>query len=173
MAVQTLRPLLMSFMQPPLGTSWVFWTQRTDSSTFLASLLGVDYTSRPLEAVNDAFTSLGKPQLHFHSDIDCQEDLSSFCLLGSPDLFVSNGQIYSIWVNVVIFSGHRASNDKVNCQILILLQHALKDIKSEYWDSSTGGRVESGDATLQESIKREVNRNAGLHLSDNRSPPSG
>ncbi|CAK44813.1 hypothetical protein An04g10330 [Aspergillus niger] len=95
----------------------------------------LQYTSRALEAVKVFFTSLGKPQLHFYFDTDCEEDLSSFYPPGSPDVFMFNGQIYSIWVNVAIFSRHRASNDKANNQVLILLQHASKDLKSGYWDT--------------------------------------
>lgn len=128
----------------------------------------LQYTSCPLEAVKDAFTSLGKPQPHFHFDIHCEDGLASFRLPGSPDLFVFNSQIYSIWVDIVVFSRHRASNDKANNQLFILLQHASKDSNPGYWDSGSGGRAESAerDATLQETLKREVKRNTGLQLSE-------
>lgn len=120
----------------------------------------LQYRSRPLEAVNDAFTLLGKPEPHFHSDIDCEDDLTSFHLSGSIDLFVFNSRIYSNWVNIVIFSRLRASNDEADNQSSILLQHLIArlDIRAVVrWTRGKRGRNLS---------RVVVRRNIGLHLSE-------
>ncbi|RDH27001.1 hypothetical protein BDQ94DRAFT_175996 [Aspergillus welwitschiae] len=80
-----------SSCNPPLGVSWVFWTQGTDAPTSLASLRGVDYRSRPSKGVEDALTLFGEPQPHFHFDMDFEQDLSSFHIRGSLDFLMFDG----------------------------------------------------------------------------------
>ncbi|KAL4891322.1 hypothetical protein BDV59DRAFT_209007 [Aspergillus ambiguus] len=130
------------------------------------------YRKRPLAAVCDVSRWLGKQSNDF--DIHHEADLSQFRIQGFPDRFKVHGRVVSIRVSAVIFTwqhhvplpgANGRAEDPAEPRAL-LVKRAPGDSKAGYWESGPGGCVESGDATLQEAIKREVAEETGLHLSD-------
>ncbi|PYH99034.1 putative bcs1 AAA-type ATPase [Aspergillus ellipticus CBS 707.79] len=126
----------------------------------------LQYRSRPLEAVNNAHRWVDKRQAPF--DIDFAAPLSTFRIADSPDLYAIHGRAYSIQVSAVIFSYTRTGDGRTDETIelrALLLQRASNGSKEGYWDIGPGGCVETGDATLQDAIEREVMKSTGLPFS--------
>ncbi|KAL5365876.1 hypothetical protein BJX96DRAFT_182020 [Aspergillus floccosus] len=128
----------------------------------------LQYRNRPVEAINNVHRWVGKPQMSF--DIDFAAPLSTFRIPGSsPGLYAIHGRAYNIRVRAVIFSCPRVGDGRIGETIelrALLLQRASDDSEEEYWDTGSGGCVESGDATLQDAIKRQVMTSTGLHFSN-------
>ncbi|KAL4936302.1 hypothetical protein BDV06DRAFT_233545 [Aspergillus oleicola] len=126
----------------------------------------LQYRCRPLEAINNVPRWVGKSQAPLQ--IDFAAPLSTLRIADAPGLYAIHGRVYNIRVRAVIFSWPRTGNGRTGDAIelrSLLLRCASDDSKERYWDTGLGECVESGDATLQDAIKRAVRKSTGLHFS--------